>query len=79
MSAVDWQARTVLQQRDDAGSDMFVQFETLGEGSLADMVARVMAMPLQDRARIVLDVAGRGMLDVGQVTELSRRTDFPQG
>lgn len=77
MTAVDWQAKATLQQRDDAGSDMFVQFDTLGEGTLAEMVARVMAMSPQDRARIVLDVSGRGMLDVGQVTELSRRSDFP--
>ncbi len=79
MTAVDWQAKTTLQQRDDAGSDMFVQFDTIGEGNLAEMVARVMAMSPHDRARVVLDVAGRGMLDVGQVTELSRRADFPFG
>jgi hypothetical protein len=77
MSAVDWQAKATLQQRDDAGSDMFVQFDTIGQGTLAEMVARVMAMPPHDRARVVLDVAGRGMLDVGQIGDLSRRADFP--
>lgn len=77
MSAVDWNARATLQQREDSGSDMFYGFETIGEGRLADMVVKAMAMDPHDRARIVLDVAGVGTLTVGQVAELSRREDFP--
>ena len=78
MTAVDWKARAVLQQREDSGSDMFYGFETIGEGSLSDMVRQAMAMPPHDRARIVLDVAGMGMLNVGQVVELSQRDDYPR-
>jgi hypothetical protein len=77
MTAVDWNAKATLQQRDDSGSDMFYGFETIGEGPLAQMVAQVMAMPLHDRARIVLDAVGMGMLNIGQVVELSRREDYP--
>lgn len=79
MTPVDWNAKATLQQRDDSGSDMFYGFETIGEGPLADMVGRVMEMPPHDRARVVLDVAGLGMLNVGQVVELSGRDDFPNG
>jgi hypothetical protein len=76
---VDWNAKAVLHQRDDAGSDMHYAFDTIGEGPLAAMVAQVMRMPPHDRARVVLDVRGLGMLNVSQVVDLSRRGDFPQG
>jgi hypothetical protein len=75
---VDWNAKAVLHQRDDAGSDLHYAFDTIGEGPLAAMVAQVMRMPPHDRARVVLDVRGLGMLNVGQVAELSCRDDFPR-
>lgn len=77
MNSIDWTARATLQQRDDSGSDMFYGFETIGEGPLAEMVDRVMQMPPHDRARIVLDAPGIGMLNVQQVAELSQREDYP--
>ena len=77
MNSIDWDAKATLQQRDDAGSDMFFAFDTIGEGTLAQMIGRAMQMPPMERARLVLDVAGRGMLDVGQIVELSRRSDYP--
>lgn len=78
MTSIDWDSIATLQQRDDAGSDMFVEFKHIGDGSLAEMIGRVMQMPPHDRARVVLDAKGLGMLDVGQIVELSRRPDFPQ-
>lgn len=77
MASVDWNAKTVLHQRDDAGSDMHVAFETIAEGTLAAMVRRVRAMPVHDRARVVLDIAGVGTLDIGRVMELSEHSDLP--
>lgn len=77
MSVVDWNARATLQQREDSGSDMFYGFETVGEGPLGAMVRQAMAMPPNDRARIVLDVTGMGMLNVEQLVELSQRDDYP--
>lgn len=77
MRSVDWNAKATLQQRDDAGSDMFVAFDTIGEGALADMVAHVLRMPAGERARVVLDVQGMGMLDVARIVELGGRADFP--
>ena len=79
MNSIDWNAHATLQQRDDAGSDMYFAFETIGEGPLAAMVERAMAMAPHERARLVLDVRGVGMLDVGRIAELSRREDFPGG
>ena len=77
MTSIDWMASATLQQREDGGSDMFYGFETIGEGPLAAMVARVLEMSPHDRARVVLDVKGMGTLDVNQIVTLSRREDFP--
>lgn len=77
MNAIDWDAKAVLQRRDDAGSDMFVQFDTIDEGPLGAMVRRVQGMPPGERARVVLDVTGRGMLTVAEIMALASRPDLP--
>jgi hypothetical protein len=77
MNPIDWNAKATLQQRDDAGSDMFIAFDTIGEGPLSAMVAQVLQMSPHDRARVVLDVQGMGMLDVARIVELGKRADFP--
>lgn len=56
---------------------MFFDFDTLAEGSLAEMVARVAAMDVAERARVIIDVPGQGNLTVGEVLALSERADFP--
>lgn len=78
MTPIDWTAHAMLQQRDDSGSDMFYAFETIGEGPLAEMIGRVLAMNPHDRARLVLDVKRMGTLDVNRIVELGRRADFPR-
>jgi hypothetical protein len=77
MDSIDWNAKAVLQQRDDAGSDMFVAFDTVAQGTVAEMAARALAMPPHDRARLVLDVSGLGMLNAGQIVALGERPDYP--
>ncbi len=77
MDSIDWTAKAVLHQRDDAGSDMNYDFDTIGEGRLAAMIALVLEMPPHDRARGVLDVAGHGMLEVNRIVALSQRADYP--
>lgn len=56
---------------------MFFDFETLGEGPLSDMVAKVVAMSAAERARVIVDVVGQGNLTVAQVLALAERPDFP--
>lgn len=40
MDAVNWGATAQLHERDDAGSDMFVEFKTLRSGTLSELETR---------------------------------------
>lgn len=77
IEAIDWTRPCVLHARSDVGSEMFFDFETLGEGPLSDMVAKVVAMSAAERARVIVDVVGQGNLTVAQVLALAERPDFP--
>ncbi|MFM9852801.1 MAG: hypothetical protein ACKVOJ_08370 [Sphingomonadaceae bacterium] len=77
MSAIDWTVPAKLLARDDAGSEMFYEFRDVGSGSLAALVAKVMAMDAQDRARVVIDAGAVGTFNIGQIVELAARGDFP--
>jgi hypothetical protein len=74
---VDWTRRCVLHARSDVGSEMYFDFETLGEGSLSEMVSKVAAMSPHDRSRVIVDVVGQGNLTVAEVLALAERPDFP--
>lgn len=77
MSDVDWSSKAVVHSRSDTGSEMYFDFARLDEGPLAAMVHKVAAMPAEERARVIMDVAGRGNLDVGQIMALAQRPDLP--
>lgn len=77
MTPVDWNARTTVQQRSDSGSDLFYEFKQVAEGSLAEMVRYAVALPADERARLVIDAQRLGSIDVHQIVELSKRPDFP--
>ena len=57
---------------------MFVEFKILKTGSLADLVAHVLTLPTDQKARIVIDASGVGSLNIHDVTALAARPDFPQ-
>lgn len=77
MDAVDWDAAATVHERDDAGSEMYFEFKTLASGTLAEMVRFVCGMPNEDRARVVLDSAGRPTMAVTDIMALAARPDFP--
>jgi hypothetical protein len=74
---IEWGRPCILHARSDGGSEMYVDFETLDQGPLSAMVGRVVAMSPTERARVIVDVPGRGNLTVGEVLALSERGDFP--
>lgn len=76
-AAVDWMAPARLIERKDDGSDLYFDFAPIGEGSLVALVRDVMARGSGDRQRIVIDAGALGMLNIGQIVELSERDDFP--
>jgi hypothetical protein len=79
MNDVDWSAKAVVHSRSDGGSDMDVNFDRLREGPLDEMVRSVAILPAAERARIIMDVEGRGNLDIGQIMTLAAQLDAPAG
>ncbi len=78
MTPIDWTASARLVERRDDGSDMYFDFAPVGEGSLASLVHKVLALEAQDRQRLVIDAGSMGMLTITQIIELSKRGDFPR-
>ena len=77
MTEIKWDAAAQVHERDDGGSDMFYEFKTLKTGTLAELVAYVIALPVDQKARVVIDAAGVGSLNVHDITNLAARPDFP--
>ena len=77
MTDVDWNAAAQVHERDDSGSDMFYDFKILKSGPLAELITYVLALPMEQRKRVVVDAAGVGSLNVQDVTALAARADFP--
>lgn len=77
MTIVDWNAPATLLERSDGGSELYFDFQQLGSGTLAALVARVAAMPPADISRLLIDSGTAGMLTVAQIMALAAREDFP--
>lgn len=75
MSDIDWTTRAIVHCRSDGGSDMDINFDRLRDGPLDQMVRSVAVLPADERARIVMDVHGRGTLDIGQIMALAAQLD----
>ncbi|WP_017665589.1 hypothetical protein [Porphyrobacter sp. AAP82] len=73
MSAYDWNAGASLRERDDSGSELQYNFALLAEGTLREMVARVLAMDTAQRARVLIEVEGGKSLNLGEILELSAK------
>lgn len=76
---IDWTTPSKLLERDDAGSELFFEFKHIGEGPLGDLVAKVMALTVTARARVIIDAGAQGTFNVGQIAELAARPDFVRG
>jgi hypothetical protein len=76
-SVVDWNAPAKLIERDDDGSELAYHFTELKSGALSVLVSEVMLMPTIARARVLIDAAGQGTFNVGDIANLAARDDFP--
>ena len=77
MTPIDWNARASIQERSDDGSDRFVEFREVAQGGFAEMIRKVIEMPTQERARVVIDAGAQGTMNVHDIVALSQRADFP--
>jgi hypothetical protein len=73
MSATDWAAQATLRERDDSGSELQYNFVVLKQASLRELVADVVAMDSDQRARVVIEVAGGKSLNIGEILALSAK------
>lgn len=76
MTTIDWNADATLHERDDGGSELQYNFSTIKTGRLGDLVRDVAGMPVDERARLVIDVAGGKSLNVVEIIELAGRDDL---
>lgn len=72
MSGLDWNAEATLHERDDAGSEMQYNFNVLNKAPLRDLVTQVVAMSTDERARLVIDIAGGKSLNVAEILEIAK-------
>jgi hypothetical protein len=77
MPTPDWNAPATLHARDDGGSEMQYNFTVLSTGTLAELVRQVAAMPTDERARVVIDVAGSTSLNVTEILALAAQENVP--
>jgi len=77
MTTTDWTAAATLHVRDDGGSEMDFNFTALRSGTLGELVRAVAAMPADERARVVIDVAGGKSLNVAEILALAAQENLP--
>ena len=73
----NWNAPAKLIERDDSGSERDFDFHERAVGPLAELVRRVAAMSVSERARVLIDAGPAGTLNVGEIMALAAREDFP--
>jgi hypothetical protein len=74
--SVDWDDRASIHRRDDGGG-VFDAMKALNRGTLAEMVALILAMPADERGGYVIEKAGDHRLGPGEIMALAERDDFP--
>jgi hypothetical protein len=79
MTEMNWDAPSRLLERDDSGSDMYVEFKERDIGPLSALIGQVAVLPATERARLVIDAGAQGMFNMGDIMALSERADYPQG
>ena len=73
---VEWDDRAALHMASD-GQGILDGAKALRSGTLAEMVAQVMAYPQEDRARYVIQKMGDHRLGLAEIEALAGRPDFP--
>ncbi len=71
MSGLDWNAEATLHERDDAGSELQYNFNVVKKAPLRELVTLVATMTADDRARLIIDIAGGKSLNVSEIIALA--------
>ncbi|WP_338446285.1 hypothetical protein V5F89_00325 [Pelagerythrobacter marensis] len=73
---VQWDDRASIHEADD-GQGLLDGAKGLRSGTLAEMVAQVMAYPPEQRGGFVIQKAGDHRLERAEIEALAARDDFP--
>ena len=73
---VDWDDRAAIHLKGD-GEGLLDGAKGLRSGTLAQMIAQVMAYPAEDRDKYVIEKMGDHRLELGEIEALAARSDFP--
>lgn len=76
VEGVEWDDRAAIHLADD-GNGVFDGAKGLRSGTLAEMVAQVMAYPPEERSRFVIEKMGDHRLERAEIEALAARGDFP--
>jgi len=73
---VHWNDFSELHVKDDGGG-LFSGLKAIRQGTLAELVRFVMALPEDERDQYVIEKSGDHRLEIGEIMILARRSDFP--
>ena len=74
--AMGWDERASLHRADD-GAGLLGGFKSIREGTLAELIAFVAALPADQRGRYEIEKAGDHRMNAAEITALAARPDFP--
>ena len=77
LQTVQWDDRASLHLAGDGGG-VLDGGKGLGSGTLADMIARVMTYPSDERGKYVIEKAGDHRLTLAEIEALAARPDYPR-
>lgn len=73
----EWDDRAAIHLAND-GEGVLDGAKALRSGSLAEMVAQVMAYPAEERGRFVIEKMGDQRLKQSEIEALAARSDYPR-
>ena len=77
-NGIDWEDHASIHRRPEGGkSDMLRGFQVIRDGTFAEMVRFVAALPAEEREGLVIQKAGDRLFELGEIMTLSRRGDLP--
>jgi len=73
---VGWNDAAELHKCEDGGG-LFHRLKTIRRGTLAELISFVLSMPDDQQSDYAIQKEGDHQLRIGEIRNLSRRSDFP--
>jgi len=75
-ASVGWNDAAELHKCEDGGG-LFHRLKTIRRGTLAELISFVLSMPDDQQSDYAIQKEGDHQLRIGEIRNLSRRSDFP--